>query len=249
MIAPIQRDSLRRRVVRSLFAAIVKGELKPGERIVEGNVARQMGVALSTLREALQELEYQGLVTKNDNRGTFVTTISLKELDHLYTVRLQLEPLAASLAHRRMTPESHAQLRTLLEKMQVAADQRDFVELAQVDLEFHQTIWRLSGNGWLERALRLVGPPLLAFDYVGLYAAPTYDFVLAHHQHERLLEALTTGTPEDAKRFFEQMIETFRLQDIRNMEAIGLTAPSSSIPSSDGNGELQRIPHSRAECH
>jgi len=220
MVLPIKRDNLRKRLARTIFGEIVKGEFKPGDRVLEGPLARELGVAQSSLREALHDLEYQGLVTKYDNRGTFVTVISFEEIDQLYAVRKQLEPFAAGLARSRMSPSAFAELSELLKKMRRAADAHDLVELAHVDLEFHQTIWRLSGNKWLERALRLVGPPLLAFDYIGLYWAPTYDFDRAHRQHESLLAALNNGTPDDAKDFFERTLEVFRKQDIQNLKAL-----------------------------
>src|SRR2546422_2356219 len=66
MLAPVKRSSLRTHLTSQLFDAILRGELRPGERIVEGKLARELGVAQSTLREALQQLEYQGLVTKSD---------------------------------------------------------------------------------------------------------------------------------------------------------------------------------------
>ncbi len=221
MVLPVKRTNLRNRLVRNLFQAIIKGEFKPGDRLLEGRLARQLGVAQSTLREALQDLEHQGLVTKYDNRGTFVTDISLEEIDQLYAVRKQLEPFAASLARMRMTSAAFAELTDLLNQMHSAGKNHDLMALALADLEFHQKVWHLSGNRWLERALKLVGPPLLAFDYVALYGAPTYDFERAYCQHESLLAALNTGTGQDAARFFEEMLDVFRTQDIGNLHALG----------------------------
>jgi len=187
MVLPLRRDNLRTRLARIIFEEIVKGTFKPGDRIVGGTLARELGVAQSFLREALHELEYHGLVTKYDNRGTFVTVISREEIDQLYAVRQQLEPFAARLAHPRITPAVHARLSQLLKSIRAAGAKGDLVELAHLDLEFHRPIWHLSGNKWLERALRLVGTPLLAFDYVGLYGVPTYNFEKMYQQHESLL--------------------------------------------------------------
>ena len=225
----------------------MKGEFKPGDRMVEGVLARELGVSQTSLREALQELEHQGLVTRIDNRGTFVTMISLEEVDQLYGVRKQLEPFAASLGRARMTPAKYQEFVELLARMRIAGQRHDLVELAHVDLEFHQMIWRLSGNKWLERALRLVCPPLLAFDYVGLYGAPTYDFESAHSQHEALLHALNTGTPEDARRTFENILEVFRLQDIANLRALDAAGALSqrTRPTSKTRGESKRRSASR----
>jgi DNA-binding GntR family transcriptional regulator len=243
MVLPVKRINLRKRLVRSLFQAIIKGEFKPGDRMLEGPLARQLGVAQSTLREALQDLEHQGLVTKYDNRGTFVTDISLEEIDQLYAVRKQLEPFAASLARVRMTSAAFNELSNLLNRMHAAAEKHDFMELSLVDLEFHQLIWHLSGNRWLERALKLVGPPLLAFDYIAFYGSPIYDFERAYNQHRDLLNALNTGTSEDAGKFFEHMLEVFRAQDIGNLHALHLNSREApALPKPRGAGKLRREP-------
>src|SRR6266567_4739152 len=114
MLAPVKRSSLRTHLTSHLFDAILRGELVPGERIVEGKLARLLGVAQSTLREALQQLEHQGLVRKSDRRGTFVSRLSVRDLEDLYVVRLELEPLAASLACTRMSAEHFEQIEAAL---------------------------------------------------------------------------------------------------------------------------------------
>ena len=98
MVRPLKRGILRRRLATHLYDAILRAELRPGERIVEGRLARQLWVAQGSLREALQELEHQGLVTKQGNRGTFVFKLAAEDVEDIYVVRQQLEPLAARLA-------------------------------------------------------------------------------------------------------------------------------------------------------
>jgi hypothetical protein len=72
---------------------------------------------------------------------------------------------------------------------------------------------------------------LLAFDYVALYGAPTYDFEKAYCQHRSLLDVLYTGTPDDARKFFEDMLEVFRAQDIGNLHSLGLNStPIKDVP-------------------
>ena len=240
LVGPLKRANLRTRLAELIFEEIVKGTFKPGDRIVEGPFARELGVSQSSLREALHELEHQGVVTKFDNRGTFVTKLSREQIDQLYAVRQQLEPFAARLAHTRMTQAVRATLTDLLRKMRFAIRQRDLVELARLDLDFHRTIWRLSGNEWLERALRLVGTPLLAFDYVGLYESPTYNFDKMHCQHESLLHALGSGTPDDARKSFEHTIEDFRLLDIANLESLRAAPVKRRVKTGDADDRRTR---------
>src|ERR1051326_7319940 len=116
MVLQITRANLSADITSLLFDAILRGELGPGQRIVEGKLARELGVAQSTLREALQQLEHQGLVRKSERRGTFVTRLRVKDMEDLYLVRLELEPLAASLACTRMNSEQFEQMKAALEE-------------------------------------------------------------------------------------------------------------------------------------
>ena len=144
MLKPITSGSLRTRLSEWLFDAILRGDLAPGERIVEGRLARQLEVAQTTLREALQQLEHQGLVTKSERRGNFVTRLTVEDMEDIYVVRRELEPIAAGLAHQRMTSEDHRHLAHLLDEMRRASEQRDYQRLLKLDMSFHQFIWRLS---------------------------------------------------------------------------------------------------------
>jgi DNA-binding GntR family transcriptional regulator len=233
MVDPLKHLSLREEVAARLFDAIIRGKFQPGERIAEGKVAQMLGVSQSTVREALQQLEHQGLVTKYERHGTFVTKVTVQEIDDLYKVRVLLEPAAGALAHQRLDAGSYAKLADLLEKMGSAGKRRDFAELAKVDLEFHRVIWRLSGNRWIERALQVVGPHVLAFDYVKLYVSPTYDFEKAHHQHAALLAVLKTGGPEKVREFFQDMLELFRKQDVENLRALETDKVAVMRPDDD----------------
>lgn len=217
MVQPVPHTTLRSKVVAHLFDAILRRELRPGDRIVEGKLAQRLGVAQSTLREALQELEHKGLVTKHENRGTFVTRLTAQDIEDIYLVRLELEPLAASLAHQHWTPEHHAHLASLLEEMQSASEQRDFEHLLKSDLAFHQFIWRSSGNKSLERALNAVCPPIFAGYLILLFSGDTYDFAKDHEEHQVLLAALQKGGSDEVRKVFREMMEVFRIQDVRNL--------------------------------
>jgi DNA-binding GntR family transcriptional regulator len=226
-LKPLQHKQLRSSLSTYLFDAVLKGELRPGERIVEGKLARQLGVSQGSLREALHELEHQSLVTKHGNRGTFVTKLTIEEIiNDIYMTRQQLEPLAAFLAQKRMTPENSARLEALLERMSFATEKRDLVELSKSDLSFHQLIWRLSGNRALEKALNVICLPLFAFDLIHLYSAPTYDYQKALNEHYELLEALKSPDPDKVKLLFQEMMNVFRSQDLQNLKSVD-TKPGS----------------------
>jgi len=217
MLVPVKRSNLRSHITSHLFDAILHGMLRPGERIVEGKYARELGVAQSTFREALQELEHQGLVTKADRRGTFVTKLSVKDVEDLYLVRLELEPLAAALASERMTREHFRQLEQTLREMRDYGRRRAVVQLLKADLDFHQLIWKFSGNRYVERALNAVCPPLFASYMIRVVSGELYDLTRDHEEHAAMLTALKSGTPREVGIAFRAMVEVFRIQDVENL--------------------------------
>jgi len=232
MVRPLKRGSLRRRIASHLYEAILRGELRPGERIVEGKLARQLGVAQGSLREALQELEHQGLVIKQDNRGTFVIQLGATDVQDIYVVRQQLEPLAAKLAYERLTPEDLTQMANLVDQMKAAGSRGDFVELLKADLDFHRLIWRLSGNRSIERALNAVCPPLFASYLMKTAAGATYNRAKDLEEHRALVDAFRQGGPAKVEKVFQEIMEIFRTQDVENLQAAddGSQRPSLHAP-------------------
>src|SRR5581483_4234421 len=96
--------------------AIMAGKLKPGDRIIEQQWASFLGIGQPTLREALKELEFQGMVSKSAYRGTYVTQLEAEDYKKLLEVRLPLEVLAIERAAQRMDPDSAAELTSLVDK-------------------------------------------------------------------------------------------------------------------------------------
>jgi DNA-binding GntR family transcriptional regulator len=233
MIRLPKRSNLAAQITERLFQAILQGELKPGEQIIETKMARQLGVGQSTFREALQALEHRGLVTKD--RGTFVTELTAQDIELLFAVRLDLEPLAASLACGRLTSTHIRQLELHLDEMKKARGRRDFTTLLRNDLAFHELIWEAPQVSTLKRILNLVLPPLFAFFFMRHSDAFSNNPSLAeetfrkeHEDHCRLLAALKEGNPDQAKITFREVIQHF-LQTILELRA-GPAPGTSSQP-------------------
>jgi DNA-binding GntR family transcriptional regulator len=222
----IKRDSLRTKLADHLFEAIVRGELRPGQRIIENKLARQLDVGQSSLREALQDLEHRGLLTKMGNRGTFVTRLSGRDVENICAVRAELEPMAAALAARNLNSAAVLKLRGYIDEMENARSRRDLVALLRNDFEFHQHIWQLSGNPSLARALTVVCAPLFVFyllvrpETIG--PADISDeqslFSRANKAHYTLLDALIGGNPDGVRKIFREMVEECRLIHLRALQ-------------------------------
>src|SRR6201996_1368768 len=110
--------TLRAHVVKMLSSGILSGKYKPGDRLNESQIARELNISRIPVREALSQLQEQGLVQNRERRGMFVTNIGPEEVAQISSLRIILETEALRLAQRRMTPQILAQLETLMEQME-----------------------------------------------------------------------------------------------------------------------------------
>ncbi len=163
LFGQVGRRTLVDEIREQIEEKILGGELSPGDQIVESAVAVQMQVGQNTVREALQSLEHQSLVTKIPHVGTFVTQLSDKEVSDIYRVRVELEAVAAELATRTLQGSMLAKVEEACRKMTLAATSRDWRNFVRADFEFHQTIWESTDNRFLIKALLSVTKPLFGY--------------------------------------------------------------------------------------
>lgn len=147
----LQDVDLVSQVSDRLTEAIVAGHLRPGQRLVEAEVARQMGISRAPVREAARRLEQRGLLVANPRRGFFVRQLTLNEIDDIYGLRICLERYAATLASERAGPEDIARLRGQLEQMRKLVEAGAAAAQIEEDLRFHLMICEISGNRKLLR--------------------------------------------------------------------------------------------------
>lgn len=158
-----QQTSLRVQIADFLRDSILRGKLKPGEKLVERALAKSMSVGQATVREALQVLEHEGLVFKKANTATFVTELASKQVAEIVDIRMALEPKAFVLAHQHMTPGKMASLKQLLHEIDEGVAEGDYYRVSQNDRAFHQAIWRMAENETLEKVLNQLCIPLFAY--------------------------------------------------------------------------------------
>jgi DNA-binding GntR family transcriptional regulator len=141
-----QRTSLREQVADALRAAVVSGEMKPGNLYSAPTLAAKFGVSATPVREAMLDLAKQGLVEVVPNKGFLVTSVSDAELDQLTEIRLLLEPPAAATAASKASPADAAALRPLAQAIVDAAAEGDLISYIEADHEFHARLLMLGGN-------------------------------------------------------------------------------------------------------
>lgn len=138
-------------VEAQLQEAILAGRIAPGDRIVEAELARQMGVSRAPVREAARRLESLGLLVSRPRHGFAVRTVSSKQVNDLYEVRIQLELLGSELACAHASDAELAGLNARVDDMVARAETLATAERVALDLDFHFAISALSGNHYLHR--------------------------------------------------------------------------------------------------
>jgi len=180
--AELPRATLKTHVAEQIRNAILTAVFKPGERLNETHLARQFGVSRIPVREALLQLQEQGLVMNHPRRGMFVVTLSEEDIQRINSVRIVLESEAIKLCRANLTPSSQKRLRSLVAQMEAATNRSDF-EASKLDLEFHRTIWAVSGNPYLERALTSLVSVLFAHQALTYMTVPnSLHWPLRHHR-------------------------------------------------------------------
>lgn len=148
-LSQMKRPSLRDAVILQLKEAILSGELKDGQRLNEVEVAQWLGVSRGVVREAIRELEADGILAYEPYRGTFVRAWTAERVQELYSLRSVLEEYAIELAVGRIHEDDIEQLSSLVEGMRQAAQENNPSRVANLDLEFHKKLYILSGHSLL----------------------------------------------------------------------------------------------------
>jgi DNA-binding GntR family transcriptional regulator len=201
---PIVRRVLREEIKEYLIDAILRGQLRPGDRIIETRIAQDLGVSQTPVREALRDLELLGFVTSKPFRGTRVRAFTHEELVQIYPIRAAIEGVAARAAATRITTEQLLALEEQIDRMREASELGDEATAIEADIAFHRIIVEASGNRLLEQfwtSLSLATTTFLTFSIhrraiEGLAA-----------RHEPILEALRARDPDRAEAAMRRHIE------------------------------------------
>jgi DNA-binding GntR family transcriptional regulator len=177
----IKTSTLCKNISEALVEAILSGKFKPGARLNESELGRQMQVSRAPIREALHQLEEQGLVTHHPRRGMFVVSLNEVDIQKINRLRLVLESEALLLCRSHLTSQSERKLMQQLEKMEKAGT-TSAREAIRMDLAFHRTIWSLTGNEFLEKTLSSLTAPLFAFALIKKSPHEQMKMILDSHR-------------------------------------------------------------------
>lgn len=196
MQAPSSRI-LSDHIASQLRGAIINDQLKPGQRIVEREIAEAMETSRGPVRDALLLLEKEGLVVRYPHRGTFVTELSLEDAEEIYTLRQAIESLAVEYALQRATPEDLDGLDRQVRRMAAMVEEGyDLGEATELDLEFHRTLCRISGHRRLLEAWEALSAQTRVLLLTHRRRNPGDFHEKAVSWHRRLVQAIRLGDVE-----------------------------------------------------
>lgn len=202
--ASLQRSSLKDQAVATLRGYIISGEIAPGTQLVERDIAELLNISRGPTREALLELENQGLVNNHRNRRHVIEP-SEQELANMFEVRTPLERRAAERAAENTNESNAAALLDRLATMEEAVSKRDRSAFVVADLSLHQLIWRQSGNAYLEKVLNAMSGPIFMAIVNGSFQG--FDWNQTIELHRNLVEGINSGEAPAAGRVANKNME------------------------------------------
>jgi DNA-binding GntR family transcriptional regulator len=208
----IPRVSLKEVAVQQICQAIESGELKSGEMLTELGLARKLGVAQPTIREALLELEFIGYVERTATRKARVTLLTRRSIENIYLVRTRLETLAVELIAAQPSPQLKS-CEKPLHAMESAASNGRCREYFHADLNFHRALWSSSQNDCIESSLERIVPKLFAFAIIRHSHPNIAQLIETYQLHRRLLDALLQRNAVYARQLMELSMERAWLDD------------------------------------
>ena len=206
---PISRRTLREIVAHQVHATIFTGKLGPGARLIESSVAKDLGVAQSTVREAIFDLANEGLVVKEANRYTKVRRLDGRDVRNLLAVRLQLEPPAVELAVSQADADGLDSLASQVEIMRRAAGDNDFSTFYEADVRFHSRLAELTENEFLVQAMKPLRIAPIAFILGGLRTVQEVAYKPLAEQHQAVVDIMRKGDPQAAAAFMRDSIDSW----------------------------------------
>lgn len=189
---------LRDVVFNTLRRAILTGQLKPGERLMEVHLANKLGVSRTPIREAIRKLELEGLVVMIPRRGAEVAQISEKSLQDVLEVRRALDEFIVELATSRITKEQLNRLKEAASEFETATKDQDTATIAKADVAFHDIIMEATGNLRLKQLVNNLAEQMYRYRFVYLKDNSIHSQLVK--EHKDIYQAISQKDTEAAKK-------------------------------------------------
>ncbi|MER1988393.1 MAG: GntR family transcriptional regulator [Solibacillus isronensis] len=202
-------ETLPSKIYRILREAIIKGQLKPGERLVQDELAKTLNVSRMPIREAIKQLAAEGYVTVEPHKGAVVKQFTIHELEEIYFLRAKFEPMAAAESLKLMSPQLVTQLRELNEKMKKTDDTDEYVQL---NIQFHHLLIKDCPWGKLNSIIENLWT---GFPQQTPHLLPN-QIATSISEHDLMVEALANNNIELTCQLLEQHITRAKYDVLKN---------------------------------
>lgn len=210
---------LREVVFNTLRKAILTGQLKPGDRLMEVHLANRLGVSRTPIREAIHKLEQEGLVTMIPRRGAEVARITERSLQDVLEVRRALDALSVELACERITEEQIAELADACEQFEQATHSGDTAAVAKADVAYHDIIVKATGNRRLQQLVNNLAEQMYRYRFVYLKDISQHELLVKEHREilQYIRKRDEQGAAQAARKHIDNqensMIRQIRLEN------------------------------------
>lgn len=207
-LVPVNLDSykpLRELVLEAIREAIMNGSLQPRERLMEIQLAEELGVSRTPVREALRKLELEGFIVMVPRKGAYVSDLSMKDIADVFEIRAALEGLAGGLAAERITEEELEAMERMLVEKGEAINKNDIDKLVEVDTKFHEAMYKASRNERLFPIISNLREQIQRFRLTSLSVPGRKQESL--EEHRNILEAIQARDVQLARQLAQEHIE------------------------------------------
>ena len=219
-LGPIQLDSyqpLREVVCETLRDAVRRGILQPGERLMEIQLAEDLGVSRTQVREAIRKLEMEGYVIMMPRRGTYVADLSIRDINEVFEIRTSLEYLASGLGAERINEDELEKLQRLLVEIGAYIKSGDMESIVRTDTEFHDLLYQASRNTRLVGIISNLREQLTRFRTTSMSFPGRLKATL--EEHRKIVEAIAQGDEKAARKEAEHHMEKSEQTLLASMKA------------------------------
>ena len=207
---------LRDVVFNTLRQAILRGELEPGERLMEIQLAQKLGVSRTPIREAIRKLELEGLVIMIPRKGAEVAHITEKDMKDVLEVRSVLEEFAISLACKNATPEMIANLKASNKLFEAAVVSKDVVEIVDADVHCHDIIYGMTDNPRLIQIINNLREQMYRYRLEYVKDGRTHSVLIS--EHNDIINKIAENDEESAKIVVKQHVNNQEKGIVRKMQ-------------------------------
>ena len=197
--------SLREKVYNTIRDDITYGRLSPGERLREKDLTEEFHISRSPIREALRQLESEGLIAFENYKGITVSKLSVKQVEEIYDLRWVLESYSASLSAERATKKHVGNLRNLHEKLKIAAKNFDLIGWLELNTLFHDSLSENCGNNNLIQILDILKRRIYRYKFMVIRVPGHLNQYIKHH--EGILKACEKNDGQMAEKYMKIHVE------------------------------------------